>query len=187
MASCSFELLSHPTLAPPDFFFRPPRRPSLLVQQLQHPPVYRSSEIARVGHWRLLRSSGRPGQPSTDGGPPTRSFEQASRQTSASASASRHPSIHKSSCFRPRPRQTFDRRPLPYSHLEPVVALPFFVQLPCTCTSSVGKPYRKIEDDTLLLEKDLVGFGPSIAQDSENWNGGSTHRVLGPGNAVMSH
>jgi hypothetical protein len=65
-----------------------------------------------------------------------------------------------------------------------------------SCTSSVGTPYRKIEDDTSLLEKDLLDLldlraspsaQPNIARNSKILVGGSTQRVLGDGNAVMSH
>jgi hypothetical protein len=169
--------------------FRPSRRPSLLAQQLQLPPAYRLPETARAGHWQLYRLSGCPGQPSTDGGPPTRSFEQASRQTSAS----RRPSIIKP-LLRPRqrPRQTFDRRRLPSRISSPLLPR----RSSYSCTSSVGTPYRKIEDDTSLLEKDLLDLvdlrtslsaQPNIARDSKILVGGSTQRVLGDGNAVMSH
>ena len=155
-ASRSFELLSFTTLAPPEpvsVRFRPSRRPSLLAQQLQLPPACRPSETARAGHWQLYRLSGSgcPGQPSTDGGPPTRSFEQASRQTSAS----RRPSIIKP-LLRPRPRQTFDRR-----HLSSRISSPLLPRRSSlSCTSSVGTPYRKKNRRRyVIVIEGLAGLG----------------------------
>ena len=153
-ASRSFELLSFTTLAPPEpvsVRFRPSRRPSLLAQQLQLPPTCRPSETARAGHWQLYRLSGCPGQPSTDGGPPTRSFEQASRQTSAS----RRPSIIKP-LLRPRPRQTFDRR-----HLSSRISSPLLPRRSSlSCTSSVGTPYRKKNRRRyVIVIEGLAGLG----------------------------